>query len=117
MLREFVSSPPPPINPRQFYGLLPPRQSLKRKAPTPGEFPPFDRGAAHRFSLAFQCVVNVGVRGSESIRLRVVQAGMLQVFGAVLEAWVISKGLPLTPTLNFSVTPQERHQPPPPTPH
>ncbi len=110
MLREFVSSPPPPINPRQFYGLLPPRQSLKRKAPTPGEFPPFDKGAAHRFSLAFQCVVNVGVRGSESIRSRVVQAGMLQVVGAVLEAWLISKGLPLTPSSTVAVTSKESRQ-------
>ena len=30
-----------------------------------GDRVPFDRGAAYRFSLAFQCVANIGVRGSE----------------------------------------------------
>lgn len=39
----------------------------------------FARHAACRFSLAFQCVVNVGVRGSETIRTRIVQVGTLNV--------------------------------------
>jgi MYND finger len=110
MLRDFCASPPPPVNPRQFYGLLPPQQVLERPAPIPSAFPPFDRAAAHRFSLAFQCVVNVGVRGSESIRSRVVQAGMLQVVGAVLEAWLISKGFAVGPSSTGSGAPREsRH--------
>ncbi|KAG8847973.1 hypothetical protein FRC20_002656 [Serendipita sp. 405] len=56
---------------------------------------PFDRDAAQRFSLAFQCIVNVGVRGSEAIRSRVVQAGTLEVVASILEAWLVSKGFPL----------------------
>ena len=34
----------------------------------------FDEHAGYRFPLAFQCVVNSGVRGSEQIQRRVVQA-------------------------------------------
>lgn len=56
---------------------------------------PYDRDAAQRFSLAFQSIVNVGVRGSEAIRSRVVQAGTLEVVASVLEAWLVSKGFPL----------------------
>ena len=56
---------------------------------------PFDRDAAQRFSLAFQCIVNVGVRGSESIRSRVVEAGTLEVVSTILEAWLVGKGFPL----------------------
>ncbi|KIM26450.1 hypothetical protein M408DRAFT_51445, partial [Serendipita vermifera MAFF 305830] len=41
-----------------------------------------------RFSLAFQSIVNVGVRGSESIRSRVVEAGTLEVVSTILEAWL-----------------------------
>ena len=51
----------------------------------------FDRRAAYRFSLAFQRVVNIGVRDSEPIRSRVVQAGTLGVVGFILEAWLASK--------------------------
>jgi hypothetical protein len=40
----------------------------------------FDKHAAFHFSLAFQCIVNIGVRGSEPIRSRVVQAGTLDIF-------------------------------------
>ncbi|TDL14024.1 hypothetical protein BD410DRAFT_810063 [Rickenella mellea] len=42
--------------------------------------------------LAFQCVVNIGVRGSEPIRSSVVQAGTLDVVGCVLEGWLAWKG-------------------------
>ncbi|KIJ30482.1 hypothetical protein M422DRAFT_109023, partial [Sphaerobolus stellatus SS14] len=38
--------------------------------------------------LALQCLVNIGVRGSELIRARVVQAGALDVVGCILEAWL-----------------------------
>ena len=55
----------------------------------------FDRDAAQRFSLAFQSIVNVGVRGSESIRSRVVEAGTLEVVSTILEAWLVGKGFPL----------------------
>jgi len=110
MLLDFCSRPPPPINPRHFYGLLPPGQNIHHPPAVPGRWRPFDRAAAHRFSLAFQCVVNVGVRGSESIRSRVVQAGMLSVVGSVLEQWLLSKGFAVIPSSTGSGAPREsRH--------
>ena len=54
-----------------------------------------DREAAQRFSLAFQSIVNIGVRGSEAVRTRVVQAGTLEVVAALLETWLLAKGFPL----------------------
>ncbi|EJD38561.1 hypothetical protein AURDEDRAFT_43547, partial [Auricularia subglabra TFB-10046 SS5] len=39
-------------------------------AGAPADVKNFDRAAAYRFSLAFQCVANIGVRGSEPIRSR-----------------------------------------------
>lgn len=48
---------------------------------------PLDRSELWKWSLAFQSVVNIGVRGTEQVRTRVVQAGMLDVVGAVLKAW------------------------------
>ncbi|UZJ55508.1 hypothetical protein CBS101457_004828 [Exobasidium rhododendri] len=41
-----------------------------------------------KWSLAFQCVVNIGVRGSENIRTRVVEAGMIPVAVRVLESYL-----------------------------
>jgi len=43
--------------------------------PIPQSSQSFDKNAAYRFSLAFQCVVNIGVRGSENIRGRVSRLG------------------------------------------
>ncbi|GAA5902211.1 MYND-type zinc finger protein MUB1 [Sporobolomyces salmoneus] len=40
------------------------------------------------YTLAFQCIVNIGVRGSEAIRTRVVEAGALQVVVHVLERYL-----------------------------
>ncbi|ORY82998.1 hypothetical protein BCR35DRAFT_248672, partial [Leucosporidium creatinivorum] len=40
------------------------------------------------YTLAFQCVVNIGVRGSETIRTRVVDAGALDVVVNVLERYL-----------------------------
>lgn len=79
-----IPRPPPP--PPDLYGL-----SLSVPAST-GLLTP-DRAIAYRFSLAFQCVSNVGVRGSEQIRTRVVQAGVLDVVAQVLEVWLRSRGL------------------------
>lgn len=110
LLLDFCNSPPPPINPRHFYGLLPPGQAIKRKPLIPGRWQPFDRAAAGRFSLAFKCVVNVGVRGSENIRSRVVQAGMLSVVGSVLEQWLLSKGFAVVPSSTGSGAPRENRQ-------
>ena len=38
-----------------------------------------------KWNLAFQCVVNIGVRGSESVRTRVVEADMVPVIATILE--------------------------------
>ena len=53
--------------------LLPPSSRPPKQIPTLNTAQ-FDEDVAHRFSLAFQCVVNSDVRGSEQIRRRVVQA-------------------------------------------
>lgn len=42
----------------------------------------------YTYSLAFQCIVNIGVRGSEAIRTRVVEAGALDVVVFVLERYL-----------------------------
>ncbi|KAF8749377.1 MYND finger [Rhizoctonia solani] len=65
--------------------------------PTPGTPFPYqiDPLAARTFSLAFQCVVNIGVRGSEHIRRRVVQAGALGVVSCILAVWLKGKGFAL----------------------
>jgi hypothetical protein len=52
-----------------------------------------DRQIALRHSLAFQCVVNIGVRGSEQIRTRVVQAGALDLVSQILETWLKQRGV------------------------
>lgn len=52
-----------------------------------------ERGLALRHSLAFQCVVNIGVRGSEQIRTRVVQAGALDIVAQILETWLRQRGV------------------------
>ncbi|KAI5807024.1 hypothetical protein EDC01DRAFT_715352 [Geopyxis carbonaria] len=38
-----------------------------------------------KWNLAFQCVVNIGVRGSESVRTRVVEADMVPVIATILD--------------------------------
>ncbi|WFD02713.1 hypothetical protein MOBT1_001397 [Malassezia obtusa] len=43
-----------------------------------------------KWSLAFQCVVNIGVRGSEAIRTRVVEAGMAPIIVRVLESFLVA---------------------------
>jgi MYND finger len=41
-----------------------------------------------KWNLAFQCIVNIGVRGSEQVRTRVVEADMVPVIATVLENYV-----------------------------
>ncbi|OCB89318.1 hypothetical protein A7U60_g3519 [Sanghuangporus baumii] len=109
LLKDFCFSPPPPENPSAIFGLSPP--SLPRPAQVPVLNPKlFDRHAAYRFSLAFQCVVNIGVRGSEPIRSRVVQAGTLDVVGCILEAWLASKGFAVGPSASASGIPRESRE-------
>jgi hypothetical protein len=97
ILRDFCLHPPSPENPSLMYGLSPtPIRPVRR---TPALVPQsFDKHAAYRFSLAFQSIVNIGVRGSEEIRARVVQAGTLDVVGCILEAWLASRGYPVGPS-------------------
>lgn len=40
------------------------------------------------WNLAFQCVVNIGVRGSESVRTRVVEADMVPVIATILDNYI-----------------------------
>lgn len=100
LLHEFCLSPPPAESAALFYGLSPPpnrNTTTTERPPAPVLNPAtWDKSAAFRFSLAFQCVVNIGVRGSENIRARVVQAGALDVVGCVLEGWLVSRGFSLT---------------------
>ena len=41
-----------------------------------------------KWNLAFQCVVNIGVRGSEAVRTRVVEADMVPVIATLLDNYV-----------------------------
>ncbi|TFK24843.1 hypothetical protein FA15DRAFT_704272 [Coprinopsis marcescibilis] len=109
MLHDYCISPTPPENPSLIYGLTPP--NIRPPKPVPTLNPTsFDKHAAYRFSLAFQCVVNIGVRGSEHIRSRVVQAGTLDVVGCVLEAWLASKGFAVGPSSSATGLPRETRE-------
>ena len=46
---------------------------------------PMDRW---KWNLAFQCVVNVGVRGSENVRTRVVEADIVPVIATILDNYI-----------------------------
>ncbi|KAF9446068.1 hypothetical protein P691DRAFT_777117 [Macrolepiota fuliginosa MF-IS2] len=109
ILHDFCFSPPPPENPTVIYGLLPPNSRPPKPQPTLNP-PVFDKHAAYRFSLAFQCVVNIGVRGSEQIRRRVVQSGTLDVVGCILEAWLASKGFAVGPSSSATGVPRETRE-------
>nr|XP_031864071.1 uncharacterized protein CI109_000715 [Kwoniella shandongensis]KAA5531143.1 hypothetical protein CI109_000715 [Kwoniella shandongensis] len=52
-----------------------------------------ERANSLKHSLAFQCVVNIGVRGSEEIRTRVVQSGALDLVAQILESWLKDHGV------------------------
>ncbi|KAG6332967.1 hypothetical protein ID866_6120 [Astraeus odoratus] len=109
ILHDFCMCPPPPENPNFIYGLSPPTTRPQKLPPTLNP-PTFDKHAAYRFSLAFQCVVNIGVRGSEPIRSRVVQAGTLDVVGCILEAWLAHKGFAVGPSSSASGLPRETRE-------
>ena len=109
ILHDFCMCPPPPENPNVIYGLAPPNTRPPKLVPTLNP-PTFDKHAAYRFSLAFQCVVNIGVRGSEPIRSRVVQAGTLDVVGCILEAWLANKGFAVGPSSSATGLPRESRE-------
>ncbi|KAF8149125.1 hypothetical protein B0H34DRAFT_791603 [Crassisporium funariophilum] len=109
ILHEFCMCPPPPENPANLYGLTPPNSRPPKLSPALNPHT-FDKHAAYRFSLAFQCVVNIGVRGSEPIRSRVVQAGTLDVVGCILEAWLANKGFAVGPSSSATGMPRETRE-------
>jgi hypothetical protein len=109
ILQDFCLCPPPPENAALVYGLSPPSSRPPKLIPTLNP-QSFDKHAAYRFSLAFQCVVNIGVRGSEPIRSRVVQAGTLQVVGCILEAWLANKGFVVGPSSSATGLPRETRE-------
>jgi hypothetical protein len=109
ILHEFCICPPPPENPAILYGLSPPTARSPKLVPTLNP-QSFDKHAAYRFSLAFQCIVNIGVRGSEPIRSRVVQAGTLDVVGCILEAWLANKGFAVCPSSSATGMPRETRE-------
>ncbi|GMF06454.1 unnamed protein product [[Candida] boidinii] len=46
--------------------------------------------AAWKWILAFQCLVLVGTRGTEKIRKRVVEAGIIPVIATILDNYILS---------------------------
>jgi hypothetical protein len=77
ILRESCDSPPP--RQTDLWGL---------SGPTTAKVISPDKQRSLRHSLAFQCVVNIGVRGSEEVRTRVVQSGALDLVAQILESWL-----------------------------
>ncbi|ODN83483.1 hypothetical protein, variant [Cryptococcus amylolentus CBS 6039] len=78
--------------------------SLPKEVPVPQDLwglngPPtarvitMERANSLKHSLAFQCVVNVGVRGSENVRTRVVQSGTLDIVAQIIESWLKDHGI------------------------
>ena len=61
MLHDFCLSPRLTENPALLYGSLPPNYHLPKPVPTRSQK---RSTSAYRFSLAFQCIVNISVRGS-----------------------------------------------------
>ena len=41
-----------------------------------------------KWNLAFQCIFNIGVRGSENVRTRVVEADMVPVIATILDNYI-----------------------------
>jgi len=109
ILHSYCIPPTPPENPAFVYGLFP----LDSRPPEPTlclNPKSFNEQAAYRFSVAFQCVVNIGVRWSEPIQSRVFQAGTLEVIGCILEAWLTSKGFAIGPSSSASGMPRETRE-------
>lgn len=48
-------------------------------------------GLLHTYGFALQCLVNVGVRGSEQIRTRVVEAGVLGIVSRILSSFLFNR--------------------------
>lgn len=109
ILYDYCLCPPPPENPGYIYGLSPPNSRPPKLLPTinPASY---DKHAACRFGLALQSIVNIGIRGSEPIRSRIVQAGALEVVGCILESWLAHKGFAIGPSSSASGLPRESRE-------
>lgn len=109
ILYDYCLCPPPPENPGYIYGLSPPNSRPPKLVPTinPASY---DKHAACRFGLALQSIVNIGIRGSEPIRSRIVQAGALEVVGCILESWLAHKGFAIGPSSSASGLPRESRE-------
>jgi hypothetical protein len=103
ILHKFCICPAPPENPAILCDLIP-------KFSSPLNPHSFNKHTAYRFSLAFQCVVDIQVRGSEPIRSRVVQLGTLDVLGRILEAWLANKGFAVGPSSSATGIPRETRE-------
>ncbi|RPA92758.1 hypothetical protein L873DRAFT_1708513 [Choiromyces venosus 120613-1] len=70
-----------------------------------------------KWNLAFQCVVNIGVRGSENVRTRVVEADMVPVIATILDNYVqvIDKLQSKAEAASAKKTRSFRRQAPPPS--
>lgn len=66
----------------------PPRTSTSALSLERGSASMAEMQSNWKWSLAFQCVVNIGVRGSEAIRSRVVEAGMVPIVMMVLQNYI-----------------------------
>jgi len=49
-----------------------------------------DRDSAWKWYMAFHCIVNIGIRGTEALRTRIVESGVVPVLGAILEGFLLS---------------------------
>ncbi|WVQ80200.1 hypothetical protein IAT38_002305 [Cryptococcus sp. DSM 104549] len=84
ILRESCLPKDPPAPPQDLWGL---------NGPPTARVITMERANSLKHSLAFQCVVNIGVRGSEVIRTRVVQSGALDLVAQILESWLKEHGV------------------------
>ena len=57
-----------------------------------------------------QCIVNIGVRGRKLICSQVVQAGILDVVGCILESWLASKGFAVGLSSSATGIPRETRE-------
>jgi hypothetical protein len=90
MLNEVQATPQAHEDPSVIYGLLP---AIRDQFVLPEGTPELvERLAVHRLSLAFRCLVNLGVRGTETVRMRLQEAGCHKVVQQMLEKWMIGKG-------------------------
>ncbi|KAL2829986.1 hypothetical protein BDW59DRAFT_141581 [Aspergillus cavernicola] len=67
-----------------------------------------------KWNLAFQCVVNIGIRGSEEVRTRVVEADIVPVIATMLDGYI--KVDKLRAQSDWETQPRKYHHHKPPTP-